>query len=192
MKAIDVATDTTGHAHALVDAGIEAVGLYLRRDRCSKPMVDGLALAGIKRFSVYEKGFPTTPGYFTVAQGRVDALNALEVAEQIGQPAGSQIFMAVDFDASLNQIGGPIEDYFAVAQKEIKAAGYLCSVYGSGMVCARLVKEGLAHSGWLAQSKGWAGYSGFLAKAAIVQGPETTLLGMDVDTDQVMDASVTW
>lgn len=189
MKAIDVATDTAGHAHALLDAGIEAVGLYLRQDRCSKAMVDGLALVGIKRFSAFERGFPTSTGYFTLAQAADDAQAAVKFAQQIGQPEGTVIFFAVDFDA--DQLS-PILRYFLQVQQIVKRAGYLVGVYGSGRVCDYLVGQGVAHAGWLAQSKGWAGFEAYKTRAAIVQGGEDTLLGFDVDWDEVRDESVCW
>jgi hypothetical protein len=56
-------------------------------------------------------------------------------------------------------------------------------VYGSGAVCAAVIAAGLADLTWEAQSRGWLGYSAWLAKASMRQGPETKTLGLDIDTD---------
>lgn len=201
MKAIDVASDTTGHGAAIKAAGIGAVGLYLRSDRTSRAMIRDLVIYGVRLFSVFEKGQPTDQRYFTLAMARSDSQLAVNMAGFMGQPEGSQIFFAVDYDAN----PADVMRYFREVQGVVKAAGYLCSVYGSGRVCAALLAKGYVHSGWLAQSKGWAGYKGFLPRASIVQGGETKLtlrmissrppghdLHLDVDLDEVRDLSVLW
>src|SRR4051812_35351567 len=106
MKAIDSATKTTGKEGKIVAAGMGAVGLYLRPDRASLAMVQGLHKANLKCFSVYEKGFPTTGSYFTAAQGTGDAKKAVLFAAKIGQPKGKEIFFAVDFDAEAGDMAG--------------------------------------------------------------------------------------
>lgn len=192
MKMIDTPEKTTGKAHDLKAHGVEAVGVYLRKDRCDKNMIDGLRSVGIKIVSVYEKGFPTKVTYFTASQGKIDGQKAVAFAQSIAQPLGSEIFSAVDYDASPKHMG-QVRAYQEAFQKEVKKAGYLASVYGSGLVCKTLVKLGYAHSGWLSGSKGWAGYKDYEPVAAISQTVlDTTLLGMDVDYNVLRDPSVCW
>lgn len=189
MRALDVAQDTTGKAHAILAAGFGAVGLYLRPDRSSLRMVQGLAEAGLKRFSVYEKGFPTSAEYFTLDRAELDARAAVVHARHLRQPEGSQIFLAVDYDAAYCDI----EPYFVRAREIIRTNGYLCSVYSSGYIGRMLKSYGFAHSYWLAQSHGWNGYNpAAVTAAAIVQGSETKVLGMDVDLDLIKDTAVLW
>ena len=185
MKGIDVQVDTTGKGEQLKEIGVEFVGLYLRQDRTSAAMCMDLAHHGIKRLSIYEKGYPTSRAYFVAAQGGTDAARAVAVARLVGMPAG-EIFFCVDYDASVSDLDA-IDAYFVAARKVLSGTGYLASIYGSGMVCNHLVNKGLAHSGYLSGSKGWAGYAMFLPKAAVVQGAEITNFcgGLDVDLDTI-------
>lgn len=192
MKALDVAQDTAGCAHDLFALGYRAIGVYLRPDRCSRKMIDGLHSVGIQVISIWEKGKPLSAKYFTPKQGVDDARKACEFAEAMGMPAGKEIFAAVDYDASWVKDGAAIIGYFKSFHETCRAAGYLASVYGSGTVCQRLTDLGYAHSGWLSQSRGWAGYKAFKPKASIVQGPVATVLHFDVDLDEVKDPGVCW
>lgn len=192
-SAIDVQVDTTGRGQALFDRGIRYVGLYLRSDRASKRMVDDLHHAGIKVFGVFEKGYPISASYFTERQGRLDGLIARQFASQIGWPSGANIFSAVDFDPSSLEITQSIVPYQTAFRQSVKGYGYLASVYGSGLVCSTLIAKGIAHYGWLSQSKGFAGYQEFLPTAAIVQGPELKdFMGMNVDLDTVLIDTAAW
>lgn len=187
-KALDVAQDTTGRAHDLQALGYWAVGLYLRADRASRAMVEGLHSVGMKVFSVYERGYPTRPSYFTARQGSQDGKRAVAFARSIGQPTGSHIFSAVDYDAKPENVLA----YQKAFRAEVKAAGYLASVYGSGAVCHYLISQGYANKGWLSCSTGWSGYASFKPQAAIIQHVPITVLGMDVDPDDIVDEGVCW
>lgn len=191
ISGIDVATNTRGHARELYQSGIRAVGLYLRLDRTSLGMSEDLLDNQVKRWSIYERGDPTHEAYFTRPQANRDANEAVGVAQRLGQPLESQIFFCVDFDATNVDLPA-IDTYFIEAQRVTKACGFLCSCYGSGKVCSHLTSKGLAHSGYLAQSEGWAGYSAYKPYASVIQGPEKVLLGFDVDTDTVLDTEVLW
>lgn len=192
MKAFDTLNITTGHANEIAALGYQAVGVYLRADRTTPEEIQGLKSVGIKIFSIWEKGFPTAGKYFTAAQGAKDAAAALAFAAKIKQPSGTQIFACVDFDADWATDGAAISTYFDAFHHVIRAGGYLASVYGSGVVCAHIVGAGFAHSGFLAQSTGWAGFNDYKSKAAIVQGSTATVLHFDVDYDTIVDTSVCW
>ncbi len=192
MKALDTADSTTGKAHDILNAGYGAVGLYLRSDRTSLQSVQGLHSVGLKIWFVWESGYPTSGDYFTADQGEHDGLSAAKYAGELGVPSRTQLFAAVDFDADWDNDGDGITEYFTAYQTAVKSWGYLASVYGSGLVCEKLVEAGLAHSGWLAGATGWAGYANFKPKACIVQALEAKVLGMDVDLDEVIDQSVLW
>ena len=188
LTAFDAAQDTTGHAHDILNAGYKAVGLYLRADRASAEMVEGLHSVGIRCFSVWERGEPTSAEYFTADQGREDAAGAAAFAASIGQPQGSVIFMAIDYDSQ----PGDVADYVREAHDHLKALGWLMGLYGNGLTLSAFIADGYCHCGWLSQSHGFAGYDDFASVAAIVQGPETTVLGMDVDLDEVYDQGALW
>jgi hypothetical protein len=176
MKALDSSTNTKGQANAIAGAGYKAVGAYLRPDRCSLSMVSELRAQGLKVWSVYEKGYPTSDGYFSSNQGVTDGKAAAAFAVKMGQPAGTQIFAAVDYDADGGDQNGPtirgrIADYIRAFQANIGPQGYVASVYGSGRVCRILIDDGIARSGWLTQSTGFAEYRAFKPRATIVQLP---------------------
>ena len=188
MKGLDVQSTTVGHAHDLLKLGYHAVGFYCRPDRASKAMIDGLHSAGIKVWSIYEKGMATGPAYFTEAQGIHDGKCAAAFAELIGQPQETVIFLCVDYDSGIGEVHG----YIRAAHDVLKAAGYFLGIYGNGLTIAYFQDLGYCHAGFLSQSEGFKGYADYLPRAAIVQGPETKVLGFDVDLDQVMDEKVLW
>lgn len=172
VKAIDSSTKTTGMAQAIAAAGFGAVGVYLRPDRCTAAMIAELHGQNLKVWTVYEKGYPTSDGYFTAAKGDSDGRAAAKfAADTIGQPKNTQIYAAVDYDAGLTAVNGPISDYMRAFQAAVAAKGYQASVYGSGRTCRILQASGLAVSGWLTQSTGFAEYAAYKPKAAIVQLP---------------------
>ena len=190
---LDVASNAEGKAQAIVEAGYSRVGLYLRPDRCSLASVKELHEAGIQIFSIWEKGNPTSAKYFSEEQGKNDAAAASEFAGSIGMPTEltKPIFAAVDFDASMGDIQGPILEYFKAFHDTAKSYGYLTGVYGSGQTCSHLLGTGYVHTIWLAQSTGWTGHNPN-ASYAIIQGPATTVCGLDVDLDTVNTDDVCW
>jgi len=187
MKALDTSVKTTGQAKQIAAAGYQAVGVYLRPDRCTAAMLAELHSAGIKIWSVYEKGFPTSDAYFTAAQGTKDGTAAAAFATSVGQPKGGQIYAAVDYDPSLAAVNGGITAYMKAFQAAIKPAGYVSSVYASGRACRILIAAGLAKTGWLTQSTGFAEYKTFKPHAGIVQLPRIT---NNWDGDDIPDPTV--
>lgn len=150
-----------------------------------------LSAAGIAIVAVWEDGFPTRAGYFSYAKGVDDATSAFHDAQVIGQPIDSPIYFAVDFDASEDEVGGPINDYFRGI-----AAGFAASsgagdchpvgVYGSGLTCSSLLARNLASVAWLSQSTGFREsktYTGWVIK----QGLPQPVAGLDADPDEAVD-----
>jgi hypothetical protein len=195
MNAADCPSIVTGSAHDIKAAGCDFWGVYLRSDRCTQEMLDGLHSVGIKVFSIWERGNPTDPAYFSAAQGTEDAGYAIGFASTHNQPTGTPIFFCVDYDASGSELAGPIEAYMEAVHEACSQAGYLVGVYGSGLTCSTFVAAGYAHYGYLAGSQGFAGYQDFLRSSvlAIQQVDENaTVAGFAVDTDQVVLAEVCW
>lgn len=188
ITAFDTADVLTGHAHDLRAAGVAYAGLYTRDDRSPKDEVDGLASVGIRIWSAFERGNPTSADYFTTDQAEADAKAFLQWAAEVGQPSGTVVFWCVDYDSD----PADIEPYFAAAHGIVKADGYLSGVYGNGSTCAHLKNAGLAHFTWLSQSTRFDGYQDWLPQADIIQGPSTTILGFDVDSDVVNTSEVCW
>jgi hypothetical protein len=186
IKGIDTSANTTGKGKEIKAKGYDAVGVYLRSDRCTGAMIKDLQQAGLKIWSTYEKGHPDHDGYFTKSQGATDGSAAAAFAAKIGQPHGTQIYATVDYDPSAPTINGPISEYMAAFQSEAKANGYLASVYGSGRTCRILIEKGLSATGWLCVSSSFAEHQQFKPRASIVQ---VTVINKDWDSDTIADIS---
>lgn len=176
--------------------GITAVGLYYFASSAFKVLLtraraQKISAAGLYVFSVWENGFPTTGGYFTRGRGLFDGAKAAACALAAGQPSGTPIYFAVDYDASGDDLDG-ILAYFRALRPALGADGYVAGVYGSGMICRHLKDAGLAEKTWLSQSRGFEGYHDWVTHADVVQGPSQALLGMDVDTDTTNGSAGGW
>ena len=98
-----------------------------------------LSSLGLKIVAVWES-HSRKQSHFTYSSGYSDAMEAYSQARAVGQPAGSAIYFAVDFNAQLLE---PIDEYFhgiaaGMAAASGGNAGYAIGVYGSGAVCDEL------------------------------------------------------
>ena len=125
-----------------------------------------LSALGLKIVTVWE-WHSSDPAYFSYATGYNDALSAARQARTVGQPPGSAIYFAVDFNArgaALYQV----DQYFGGINAGLAAAGggrpeYKVGVYGSGAVCASVRGAGLAQYAWLSGSSAWDGTASYSA-----------------------------
>jgi hypothetical protein len=130
-----------------------------------------LAQAGLIAAVVYEfrAGAETKedpkphPHDFDVDKATRDAGVALTQARAVGQPEGSAIYFAVDYDFTDTAVLDRICNYFAEVETVFRQANggqgpYVLGVYGSGLVC-RTVKARLAavRFSFVAESTGWSG-----------------------------------
>jgi hypothetical protein len=190
---VDVSHVCGSSAPALAAAGVQTVIRYYSRDtarkskRLSHEEAAQHGLAGLRIGVVHEGRFGNQFGNFDYPTGLADAAYAHDYArDEIGQPAGSTIYFAVDFDATKSQIKDRILPYFRGIADAFAAAGtppYEVGVYGSGAVCRAVLDAGLAHRAWLAQSTGWMGYDGFSSGLdwALKQAMGKTVAGVDCD-----------
>lgn len=119
-----------------------------------------IARAGLQIAVVYQDRARQTDD-FSFSRGQLDGVSAFASAGQIGQPAGSAIYFAVDVDFSSTQIQQFVVPYFQGAREALTAASggtsnYRLGVYGSGLTCRLLKQAGLVDFTWLAESTGWA------------------------------------
>lgn len=160
LQGFDTALDMGRHAASLRAQGMDFVMRYYSHNT-AKNLGPGearsLCGAGLRLGVVWESA-GTHAGYFSRQQGLQDASDALRQARALGQPPGSAIYFAVDYDASRAEVDGPIADYFSGVRAALNgAAGYRIGVYGSGLCCGAMVDRGLAALSWLAQSRGYCG-----------------------------------
>lgn len=98
-------------------------------------------------------------------RGKSDAIRALTLAHDVGQPVGSAIYFAVDGPWSNTKDMADITRYFTDVRRSVAERGnlYRVGVYGSGQVCSAILDQGLADYCWLANARAWPGYNAHLA-----------------------------
>jgi len=119
-----------------------------------------ISAAGVEIVTVYEDG-PTTLSYFSKNRGQKDGKNAHQYARAIGQPSGSAIYFAIDYDASKSDISSNIYEYFLGVDEGMRDASggssiYTIGVYASGAACSWLKSRcPFIKYTWLAESTAW-------------------------------------
>jgi hypothetical protein len=192
---IDCALDCTKKAAWIKANGSEFVGRYYR-NAASKwaPLTveeaRTLSTAGLVVVALWESKSDVLE-HFSYTTGVDEGTSAYKQAMNVGQPARSPIYFAVDFDCPISGIAGAINDYFRGVAHGFDAissnnSAYDIGVYGSGNVCGWLLAHQRTKYSWLAQSKGWGGYKTF-ANWNIKQGP-TKSKPFDHDTDEAKES----
>lgn len=158
QKGVDCMTPCDASTIAsLQSQAIAFVGRYYSSTDQSKVLTateaTALSSAGILIAALYEDD-GTDPTTFSSQTGTANAQTALQQAAAAGQPKGSAIYFSVDFDAQPDQLPF-ITRYFQSVKAVFTGTGYDVGVYGSGSVCARMLRAGLATYAWLAESTGW-------------------------------------
>lgn len=129
---------------------------------------------------------------FSQEKGIQAIQNAIALAEEIGQPYGSAIYFAVDYDAGGIALSNNIMPYFSAINEYLKECDrpYTVGVYGSGFICSRVKAIGFASYTWLSMSTGWAEYSTYNtpSKYNIKQVESAVIDGVPVDLDVTGDA----
>lgn len=127
---------------------------------------------------------------FSAALGKSAAIAAANCANAIGQPAGTAIYFAVDFDcgpiAYENNIlphFKAIKDYFTAQNLQ-----YSVGVYGSGSICSKLKAALNLSYTWLSGSTGWDGSSTYTDYSIKQTSMEQSLGGIIVDFDSSSSA----
>jgi hypothetical protein len=189
-RGFDTSNDCTTIAEVISKAGATFLGRYYAnsgKKRLRNTEAHALRSAGVKIVAVWEDGSPTRPGYFSYAKGVDDSTSAYHDALVIGQPKGTPIYFAVDFDASQIEIAGVLNDYFRGIAAGFTAASsgnpeHPVGVYGSGATCSWILGRGLATYSWLAMSPGWKGsdFDGW----SIKQSRGDSFAGVEFDADE--------
>jgi hypothetical protein len=186
---IDIADDVTAKLPALKAAGIKTIVGYLSSinpagGKCwTVARVKAAAAAGF-RIGLVHEGWGGVGGRgISAADGARDGAYCRNVAPTLGAPRGACVYFACDTDFTPHQIQTLVIPYFHSVRAAFADGFYRVGVYGSGAVCAAVKAGALADLTWQAQSRGWLGYSAWLAEADVVQGAETHLAALDVDTD---------
>lgn len=193
-QGVDLATDASLVLGELKGSGVQFVARYYREPQSRWPALSAgeaqlLSSQGLKIVAVWESR-SRDPGHFSYFSGYRDALTAAAEARAIGQPTGSAIYFAVDYNAPRHSFEF-IDDYFRGVEAGLAAgnggrANYAVGVYGSGAVCAAVKGAGLARYTWLSNSTAWEGSSDY-ADWNIMQGGRSAELSFNHDSDAARD-----
>jgi hypothetical protein len=170
-QGIDLPTDARDVSSELKGSHLDFVARYYRDPASRWPALSAeearaVSSAGMKLVAVWES-HSHKPGYFSYSSGYYDAMTAYREARAVGQPPGSAIYFAVDYNAPPWDIMGSIDQYFRgvlaglAASSARKAPVYAVGVYGSGAVCDYLKHARLVKYAWLSNSTAWSGYDVF-------------------------------
>ncbi len=137
---------------------------------------------------------------FGAARGAEDAAAALIYAGQVGQPAGSAVYFAVDEDFSAAQIQAAVVPYFRAIARVFAEAGkgtpYLTiGVYGSGLTCRLIGALSFVGFTWLAEATGWREskiYTAWQVRQHRNTGQTLCSLGLDFQRCEAQDAFGQW
>jgi Rv2525c-like, glycoside hydrolase-like domain len=160
---IDLAMDTSNVVEELRGGRIDFVARYYRQPTSSLPALSPqearkLASLGLKIVAVWEHNSPD-PENLSYSSGYSDASSAYQQAKAVGQPAGSAIYFAIDFNA--RELESAKEYFRGIAAGLTAASGgraeYHVGVYGSGAVCDAIKRAGLARYSWLGKATSWDG-----------------------------------
>jgi hypothetical protein len=191
-QGIDLPTDARDVSQELKGSRLDFVARYYRDPASRWPTLSAaeartVSAAGMRLVAVWE-WHSHRPDYFTQASGYADAIAAHRQAKGIGQPPGSAIYFAVDFNAQQPDIRGPVDQYFRGVAAGLRATAqgapeYRVGVYGSGAVCDYLKRSRLAEYAWLSNATAWSGYDRF-ADWNIKQGKQLPSLSFSHDSNE--------
>jgi hypothetical protein len=192
-KGVDSPMNCTSLAAAIKNSGYDFVCRYYNRKNPGKNLTraeaSALTQAGLYIVAVWENAFPTNADYFSNESGSQDGRDAFQYArDTIGQPVGTPIYFAVDYDAVLADIHGGISDYMRGVIDSFKSLSesglcYEVGVYGSGLTCQSIMQAFPEVTyAWLSESSGWSGYHAF-DTWNIKQISGSAIAGTPVDTN---------
>lgn len=177
-------------AKGLKAAGVDYVGRYLGPSNSWKALtaseVTAINEAGLKIWSIYETS-PTSKAYFSKSKGESDAKAAASYAESIGQPKGTPIYFAVDYDAQTADLPA-ILAYFQGARSA--STDYKVGAYASYSVLSYLHDHSAADFYW--QTYAWS--RGNQAHFACLYQHQNgvSVAGVSADLDQILSTIGGW
>jgi hypothetical protein len=193
IKIIDTNNETTSRLDDLKDQGVECIIRYISTNTAGSKVVKpaearAIAAAGLKLALVFE----VWGGVNNFAHGDIDGDSgashgdfARQWAANVGAPDNTIIWFAIDTDCTPGQYQQLVKPYLMAARTALQGK-YRIGVYGCGYVCDQARADGLVDGTWLAQSMGFNGSRACRAAGrwTLLQGPETTLEGLSIDTNE--------
>lgn len=190
---IDCDQDTTKMLAQLKAEGITDIIRYDDRfpsgnwKQIHSPEVHAIRDAGLRLGIVYE-GAGSTLSTFSEDNGYLDASYSRKMAASRGQPDGSAVYFAVDFDPPATAVTQRIIPYFHGVARALEQDNGLPKIvagaYASGYVCRTLKTLQLIKYSWVTCSGGFTGTKEYLAEGLQdlwQKQCDAKLLGLDID-----------
>jgi hypothetical protein len=196
VEYVDASSPLSSAVGCFSTSGIKAVGRYYNHGAGAKVLsrqeAQGLIANNISIWVVFEY-YNNASKWFTAALGQKDAMRALQCAQEVvGQPEGTTIYFSADYDEDGTNYASAIVPYFkAVHQTFTRADGtmpFRIGVYSDGLVCTRLLADGLVTDTWLSCSSSFPGTRQFYQSRtwSIAQHCGVpNLCGIGIDSDEV-------
>jgi hypothetical protein len=188
--ALDASTNLAPYVTELKAHGITTIGRYYSTRQwkvVTRKEAEILSGAGFDLFTIFENS--DDPSEFNSDSGTFAAQYAINSARAIGQPIGSTIYFAVDFNSDESQVRAAVVPYFLAIRKVMTGSGapYKIGVYGNGLACSLLEAAGLCEFTWLSGSSSYYGTQDFYqsGKWSIAQHPSESYGKFDADPDEV-------
>jgi hypothetical protein len=167
MKLIDTPWDTSAIIDCLKNEGVGTVIRYynngnsttLPQKRLELQEAQALSAGGLQIAVVFQLVQDSTQ-FFSEQLGYDAGVSAFNWAKNtIGQPAGSAIYFAVDYNPNDAEVQSNIVPYFEGVAKAFASLGgdYKVGAYGSGLVVNTLRDQSLCEFRWLSMSSGYYG-----------------------------------
>jgi hypothetical protein len=193
IKIIDTNSETSARLDELRSHGVECVIRYISTNTSGSKVVKpaearAIAAAGLKLGLVFE----IWGGVNNFAHDDIDGDSgadhgnfARQWAASVGAPDNTIIWFAIDTDCTAGQYAQRVKPYFQAARTALRGK-YRIGVYGCGYVCVQAMADGIVDATWLTQSMGFNGSRAFRdsGRWTLLQGPETTLEGLSIDTNE--------
>jgi hypothetical protein len=168
---------------------ISFIGRYLRDLKPAE--VTKIHNAGLRIFSILQHS-NDAPQYFDGPTGKAQAREAISQARAVGQPHGTPIYFAVDYDpyraAPNDGSAANVMAYFKAVNAEFAKEGnpYAVGVYGTGQILTDLRNFNLATYFWQSQSTGFTRNENPWPGRNTRQLPQLglTMFGIPVDLDE--------
>ena len=183
---IDLDFDVTRYLSRLKNAGVTTIGRYYDRgytkgvvgESCyhhpsktlTKAELTAIENAGMSVYVIFQHCNQSCANFdldnkATADKGRKDALAAVQLARDLGQPAHTPIYFGVDFDPypgkdcalPAARIWPSVEAYFNQINEVFAQTPWQVGIYGAGVTCKRLKDSGKAKFFWLSTSLGHVG-----------------------------------
>lgn len=151
-------------------AGYRYVGRYINggSKRIQPTEAGTIWAAGLRWFPIYQES-NNAPEEFSGTLGSEQGERVIVRLRQLGVKSGNRVYLAVDYDATDDDIDALLIPHFtgaADAFSRSKSVSYRLGAYGTRNVCTRLSQSGLSESSFVSDmSTGYSGNLGFLLPA---------------------------